>query len=141
MYRTALFLFAFFASLLAVIASPVPVANGELIDVEKRLTRDGRATWFNVGLGNCGKWNVDTDLIVAIGKGLYDRNGGSNCDQYVEIVNTKNGKKAYGKTRDSCPSCSDNDLDLSPSLFQKLGTLDQGVLSISWHFMNKGFKP
>lgn len=32
--------------------------------------------------------------------------------QWVEIVNTKNGKKAYGKTRDSCESCKDGDLGL-----------------------------
>jgi hypothetical protein len=32
-------------------------------------------------MGNCGKFNGDGDLILAIGKGLYDRNGGSNCNQ------------------------------------------------------------
>lgn len=33
------------------------------------------------GLGNCGEWNTDSDTIVAIGKALYDRNGGGNCNQ------------------------------------------------------------
>lgn len=33
------------------------------------------------GMGNCGKHNQDSDLIVAISKSLYDRNRGSNCDQ------------------------------------------------------------
>ena len=34
-----------------------------------------------LGLGNCGQRNGDGDLILAIGKSLYDRNGGSNCNQ------------------------------------------------------------
>ena len=30
--------------------------------------------------------------------------------------------------------------DMSPALFQQLGSLDQGVLPISWHFKNRAFK-
>ncbi|KIM35926.1 hypothetical protein M413DRAFT_325213 [Hebeloma cylindrosporum] len=137
--RIALFFFALFASVLLALASPVPVVNGELVDIEKRLTRSGRGTWFHPGMGNCGKRNGDNDLILAIGKKLYDRNGGSNCDQWVEIV--ANGKKAYGKTRDSCQSCTDNDIDMSPALFKKLAPLSTGVVKVSWHFMAKGWQP
>ena len=39
-----------------------------------------------LGLGNCGKRNGDGDLVLAIGKGLYDRNGGSNCDQVSPFI-------------------------------------------------------
>ena len=39
-----------------------------------------------LGKGNCGKVNTDADFIVAIGKGLYDRNGGSNCDQVSSLL-------------------------------------------------------
>ncbi|KAF9465753.1 RlpA-like double-psi beta-barrel-protein domain-containing protein-containing protein [Collybia nuda] len=141
MSRVAVFLFALFASIFVVLATPLPAANGTQVELEKRVTHVGRGTWFNVGLGNCGKWNVDSDPIVAISKKRYDANGGANCDQWVEIVNTKNGKKAYGKTRDSCQSCTTEDLDMSPSLFQKLDALSVGQLKISWHFMNKDWKP
>lgn len=34
-----------------------------------------------LGLGNCGWTNSASDNIIAISKGLYDRNGGSNCGQ------------------------------------------------------------
>lgn len=83
--------------------------------------------------------------------------------QWVHITNLANGKSAWGQTRDSCPSCGSGDLgaylfreqhaqtpllicdfvyaDMSPSLFQQLGSLDTGVLSISWHFENKNFSP
>ena len=118
-------------------------------------------------------------------KAFYDNNGGSNCNQvmsvifiaqahlltssvtqWIQIKNTKNGKVAYGKMRDSCPGCGYNDLgmsllaptgfsfmfrlrlifsfctiDMSPAVFEQLGTLDQGVLSISWHFEAKGWSP
>ncbi|RDB15327.1 hypothetical protein Hypma_004772 [Hypsizygus marmoreus] len=145
MLRIAIFLFALFASVFVAFASPVLVpsdnANVTLVDLEKRITHVGRGTWFNVGLGNCGKVNKDSDAIVAIAKSRYNANGGGNCDQWVEIVNTKNGKKAYGKTRDSCQSCKPEDLDLSPSLFKKLDALSVGQLKISWHFMAKGWSP
>ena len=139
MHANVLFLFTLFFSLFSVFASPVP--TGETQDIEKRLTRSGRGTYFHVGLGNCGKWNKDSDAIVAIPKSLYDKNGGSNCDQWVKIKDNKTGKVAYGKTRDSCPGCKSGDLDMSPSLFKKFASLDKGVINVSWNFMNKGFKP
>lgn len=36
-----------------------------------------QATWFDVGLGACGKTNVNTDFIVALPTPDYD--GGANC--------------------------------------------------------------
>ncbi|KAH0586537.1 hypothetical protein J132_08247 [Termitomyces sp. J132] len=143
MFRISLLLFALFASVVVTIAVPVPgsFANSTVVSLEKRITHVGRGTWFHVGLGNCGYINKDSDPIVAIAKSRYDANGGANCNQWVEIVNTKNGRKAYGKTRDSCQSCGDSDLDMSPSLFQKLDSLSVGELTISWHFMAKGWSP
>ena len=73
----------------------------------------------------------------------------------MEITNKKNGKKALGLVRDSCPGCGDGDIgafyarivtpglanltygrfaDMSPSLFEELGDLDTGVLTVSWDF-------
>ena len=31
--------------------------------------------------------------------------------------------------------------DMSPSLFEELGSLDTGVLQVSWHYENKDFEP
>ncbi|GLB45479.1 hypothetical protein LshimejAT787_2300390 [Lyophyllum shimeji] len=143
MYRVALLALMLFASFFITIASPLPSRDTDatVVDLEKRVTHVGRGTWFHVGQGNCGQWNKDSDAIVAISKKRYDASGGANCDQWVEIVNTKNGKKAYGKTRDSCESCGTEDLDMSPSLFQKLDSLSTGQIKISWHFMAKGWSP
>ncbi|KAF9046762.1 expansin family protein [Panaeolus papilionaceus] len=141
MMRSVVFIFSVVFCFIFALASPVPVADGELVELEARKTRVGRGTWFHPGLGNCGKWDNDNSLILAIGKGFYDQNKGSNCGQWVEIVNTQNGKKAYGMTRDSCQSCKEQDIDMSPALFKKLAPLSAGKITVSWHFMSKSWKP
>ncbi|PIL22851.1 hypothetical protein GSI_15546 [Ganoderma sinense ZZ0214-1] len=120
-----------FALLASVLAAP--------IELEKRVTHTGRGTWFDVGLGACGDYNVNSDKIVAISSQVYG--SGGNCNQWMHITNTANGKNAWGMVRDECPSCGAGDLDMSPSLFEELGSLDTGVLSISWHYENKDFVP
>ncbi|KAM5535894.1 hypothetical protein V8D89_010512 [Ganoderma adspersum] len=93
----------------------------------------GRGTFFEVGLGACGKVNKDSDHIVAIPSSLFA--GGKHCKQKVLIKNKKNGKTAVADVRDSCPGCGANDIDMSPSLFKSLGaTLNDGVIPITWHF-------
>ncbi|KAI1793057.1 hypothetical protein LXA43DRAFT_1092972 [Ganoderma leucocontextum] len=49
--------------------------------LEKRVTHSGRGTFFEVGLGACGKVNKDSDHwhIVAISSSIFG--SGGNCDQ------------------------------------------------------------
>ncbi|KAF8554687.1 hypothetical protein OG21DRAFT_1508695 [Imleria badia] len=107
--------------------------------LEARRTYAGRGTWFNDGLGACGLTNKDSDIIVALPVDEYDR--GAHCNQWVKITNIANGKTAYGLVRDECPGCGQYGLDMSIGLFEKLGDLNTGVLSIDWNFMPKGFSP
>ncbi|EIN12799.1 hypothetical protein PUNSTDRAFT_97678 [Punctularia strigosozonata HHB-11173 SS5] len=136
--RLVLAFLALFAFVMATFASPV-APNVTVVDLDKRITHTGRGTYFYVGLGNCGYTDVDSSPIVAISTERYG--SGGNCNQWIHITNTANGKTAYGKTRDSCPGCGENDLDMSPSLFEQLGSLDTGVLKIEWHFEAKGWSP
>jgi len=126
---------ALLASTLAALASPVPNTTA----LEKRITHVGRGTWYEPGLGACGFTDSASDPVLAIGQGRYG--DGGNCNQWVAITNTANGATAFGLTRDECESCSTEDLDMSPSLFQQLGNLDQGVITVSWHFQAKGWQP
>ncbi|TFK19584.1 hypothetical protein FA15DRAFT_674308 [Coprinopsis marcescibilis] len=126
------------ALFLALGASANPIAGPEL---EKRVDHEGRGTWFNVGLGNCGKVSKDSEPVVAMSKAFYDENHGSNCGQWVEITDRDTGKTALGQLWDSCPGCGRDDLDLSPSLFQQFAPLSKGVINISWHFKAKDFHP
>ncbi|KDQ62594.1 hypothetical protein JAAARDRAFT_121442 [Jaapia argillacea MUCL 33604] len=137
MSRIALFIFTLLAFIAMAFGMPVPGNSTE--DLEKRITHTGRGTWFNTGEGACGGWNVNSDKIVAISHLRWD--GGVNCGQWMQITNTANGKTAYGLTRDECMGCGDGDVDMSPSLFEELGNLDTGVLSVSWHFKAKGWSP
>lgn len=118
-----------FASLLSMVAA-VPV-EAEHLEARSK-TYQGRGTWFNVGLGNCGKENVDSDLIVALDTATYA--SGKHCDKYITIVDTKNGKKAKAMVRDSCPSCGVGSIDMSPALFKHFDSLDTGVISVKWWF-------
>ncbi|WVQ65490.1 hypothetical protein V866_003260 [Kwoniella sp. B9012] len=117
----------------AVLAAPVES------QLEKRITHDGQATYFEVGLGACGWWNVNEDYIVALNSAQYQKNGGSNCGQGITLTNSANGKKIVVTVADECPTCDDGSLDLSPSAFSALtdGNMDQGVFPISWHFNRK----
>ncbi|KAI0712527.1 RlpA-like double-psi beta-barrel-protein domain-containing protein-containing protein [Earliella scabrosa] len=128
-FAIVLFLFALIFTVLAAPASNETVAEGAL---EKR-ARTGRGTWFYVGLGVCGKTNKDSDKIIAISSKIYGK--GKYCDDKVKIKNLANGKTATAIVRDACPGCGANDIDMSPSLFQKLGDLDTGVLKVSWDFV------
>ncbi|KAI0931050.1 hypothetical protein AcW1_001455 [Taiwanofungus camphoratus] len=108
--------------------------------LSKRVTHDGRATWFYPDVGACGYTDTDSDPIVAISHLIYG--SGGNCNQWIQITNTANGVSRYGQTRDECEGCGQDDIDLSPSLFQSLGAdLSVGVLQVVWHFKNVDFSP
>ncbi|KAJ7195462.1 RlpA-like double-psi beta-barrel-protein domain-containing protein-containing protein [Mycena pura] len=133
----------FLCTMQLAVAAPLPQGDAAVADIEKRITHTGRGTWYHPsdGTGNCGFNDKDSSPVVAISQERYNDNNGANCNQWIQITNTANGKVAYGKTRDSCPSCDTSSLDMSPSLFEELAPLSVGVLKISWHFMNPDWSP
>ncbi|KAK7037530.1 hypothetical protein VNI00_011022 [Paramarasmius palmivorus] len=123
-------LLLFLALFSAVFAAPASEAYGR--DLSKR-NFSGRATFFYVGLGNCGDTNVDSDWIVALATSTYSN--GAHCNQQIKITDSK-GTSHIATVKDSCPSCGDGDLDLSPSLFQAFTSLDDGVFQMTWEFVD-----
>ncbi|KIO16151.1 hypothetical protein M407DRAFT_57369, partial [Tulasnella calospora MUT 4182] len=95
--------------------------------LERRFS--GRGTWFNVGLGACGKRNKDSQPIIAMNKVQW--NNGKLCGKWLTIK--ANGKTAKGYIEDLCPSCKKGALDLSPSLFKKFAPLSKGVITVNWN--------
>ncbi|GAA5985194.1 hypothetical protein JCM5350_004267 [Sporobolomyces pararoseus] len=94
----------------------------------------GKATYYyQDSLGSCGNWNGDNTLIVALNTPQV-RSMGNKCGAWVNIKNTSNGKTVKAKIQDECPSCSSGSLDLSVAAFKALGSMDAGVLPISWSF-------
>ncbi|KAH0839487.1 hypothetical protein J3R83DRAFT_299 [Lanmaoa asiatica] len=111
----SIFITALSAIFLSVPVVPLPFDRA----LDKR-SYTGRGTWFNDGLGACGYNNNPSDPIVALSTQLYG--SGAECNRWVRITNRATGKTAYWH-------------DMSAGLFEQLGTLAEGVLSISWDFM------
>ncbi|ESK92216.1 non-catalytic module family expn protein [Moniliophthora roreri MCA 2997] len=125
------FAFLFLFALLSVVLS-APVPDLQPRALSKR-GYSGRATYFYVGLGNCGDTNVDADIVVALATSTY--NNGAHCNQQVKITDSK-GTVQYATVKDSCSTCAEGDLDMSPSLFQLFNSLDTGVFPMSWEFVD-----
>ncbi|KAF2157168.1 hypothetical protein K461DRAFT_273306 [Myriangium duriaei CBS 260.36] len=84
----------------------------------------GDFTHFDPALGACGITNSGTDSIVAISMLVFDQytpNGNPNknplCGRTVTL-RSKDGKSTYTATvTDRCVGCAEQDLDLTPTLF------------------------
>jgi len=139
MYRFLHSLVVLFATLYSTFAAPLPLEEGSAEKLMARSNYKGRGTWFDVGLGNCGLEDTNSDPIVAISKTLYDQNNGGNCNQWIKI--NYGGKSVHAKIRDSCQSCGYYDLDMSPATFKGLSSLGTGQIEVSWNFMAKSWKP
>jgi hypothetical protein len=125
---SVLFALCLFVTLFTVHASPMHGSAGTHT-LSKR-GRSGKATYFHVGLGACGKRNKDSDVILALSHKVWSK--GKHCGKAVTIKNTKTGHTVKGVVADMCPSCKEGDLDLSPAAFKKIGKLNDGVLKVSW---------
>ncbi|KIM49401.1 hypothetical protein M413DRAFT_106763 [Hebeloma cylindrosporum] len=97
--------------------------------LEKRF--DGaRFTFYDAGLGACGKVNSNADFIVAMNSGQFA--GGAHCFQTITI--TVNGKSTSAQVADECPGCPFAGLDFSRGLFDFFAPESAGVLTGSWTF-------
>ncbi|KZT67878.1 hypothetical protein DAEQUDRAFT_728653 [Daedalea quercina L-15889] len=132
MYSTAL---AFCVLQFVFAATALPLKS-----LIKRDDFQGDATYYETGTGACGYTDNDSDPILAISHLVYG--DGGRCNQWIQITNPANGKSQYGQIRDECEGCGQNDIDLSPSLFQSLGEdLSVGRFTVDWHYMGKDFSP
>ncbi|KAL3962360.1 hypothetical protein ACCO45_003883 [Purpureocillium lilacinum] len=66
--------------------------------------------------------NTDNDAIVAVSSAIYDKQ--SPCGRNIRVQ--YKDKSVTVRVVDRCPSCAENDLDLSASAFQSL-TGDKGL--------------
>jgi len=102
--------------------------------MEKRTTFYGRGTFFSPGQGACGNYASSSDRIVALSMRQYGQGG--DCNRRLMIQNDANGKSTKAVVQDACEGCHDGDLDMSPTTFDSLGNPNEGVLKISWWFIN-----
>ncbi|KAL5636668.1 hypothetical protein ACGC1H_000581 [Rhizoctonia solani] len=100
----------------------------------RKPARGGWATYYNTegGRGACGKYNHNREYVVAIGKPLWEstqEQGGTSalCGKTATVK--WRGKSVRVRVVDECPVCGYNDIDLSPSAFQKLADKEVGKLN------------
>jgi len=87
-------------------------------------------TFYQDGLGACGKTNKPSDFIVALNSQQF--NGGAHCFETITI--TVGGKTNQATVVDECMGCGYNNLDFSQGLFDFFGSESAGVLHGSWSF-------
>ncbi|KAG9084194.1 hypothetical protein FS749_005414, partial [Ceratobasidium sp. UAMH 11750] len=104
---------------------PTVVAKPSLVTRGKNQHRDGSATFYNVeeNTGACGEYHNNGELVVAIGKKLWQKTQGGQgtstmCGRIATV--TWQGKSVKVKIVDECEGCDDNSLDLSPTAFEHL---------------------
>ncbi|KZP18899.1 hypothetical protein FIBSPDRAFT_744627 [Athelia psychrophila] len=95
--------------------------------------RDGgsRFTYYEDGLGACGKTDLPSDFIVALNPAQFNK--GAHCFQMISI--TVGGKTGQAMVVDLCPGCPPGGLDFSKGLFDYFGLESLGVLYGAWNFL------
>ncbi|CDO73844.1 Distantly related to plant expansins [Trametes cinnabarina] len=105
-------------------------------------TGDGSsvATFYEAGLGACGIFNTDADFIVAIDAQTFDNFPGATgnpntnpiCNRQITAT-TADGKSVTVTVTDRCAGCAPGSIDLTPTAFQQLASLDVGRLhGVTW---------
>ncbi|EFQ35933.1 SCP-like extracellular protein [Colletotrichum graminicola] len=94
----------------------------------------GDLTFFNPGLGACGRVDSDGSMIVALSHLKMGSQSNSNplCGRQVRIRGPRG--EAIVTVADKCMGCSIHDIDVSPAVFEKIaGSQGLGrVGNIEW---------
>ncbi|KAI0041586.1 hypothetical protein FA95DRAFT_1610899 [Auriscalpium vulgare] len=117
-----------FALAISAFAAATPEArslDGTSLQLSKRYD-NARFTFYDVGLGACGKQNVGTDFVVALDSAQWS--SGSHCFAAINI--TVSGKTASASIVDEF-----YDYDALPRLFEYFGPLSDGELFGTWNFV------
>jgi hypothetical protein len=79
--------------------------------------------WYNTGVGACGHWNGEDELVVAVSIPVFglaaNPNTSPSCNRWVHL--DYNNRHVDVKVVEKCWNCKYGDLDLSPGAFRALG--------------------
>lgn len=103
-------------------------------------THTGDLTWYDPGLGACGRTNTAKDSIVAVSHVLFDaaQTGGNPnnnplCGKKIRV--SKGGKHVDVTVVDRCVGCKQWDLDVTSSAFSKLADTGVGRTTMTWQYL------
>ncbi len=120
---------------LAYLISAAPIKNeAGSSQLVTRSSYSGDGTFYAPGLGSCGWTNDSSDMIAALNH-IQMANGDNsnknpNCGKSIKVKGPKGSVTV--KIVDTCPGCASGDVDMSPAAFQKIASLSQGRVSITW---------
>ncbi|CAG8523863.1 5482_t:CDS:2 [Ambispora gerdemannii] len=111
--------------------------DGSPVLAKRGKTFSGEATYYNPGLGSCGKNSANTDMVVAINKPQWGNPANPNknkiCGKKIRVKGPIGSVTA--KLVDMCPECPYGNLDLSPSAFDKIAKRSAGRVRVTWKYL------
>lgn len=97
----------------------------------------GDGTFYDAGLGSCGKTSTNSDHIVAINHGQMNNGANPNnnplCGRMIKVTGPKGSTTA--EVVDTCPGCAWGDVDLSYAAFDDIADFDAGRVKVTWSFI------
>ncbi|XP_060849448.1 uncharacterized protein LOC132928652 [Rhopalosiphum padi] len=103
-----------------------------------QLNKIGDLTYYSLGLTACGRTYTDGDMVAAIAFGHFttpNPNFDPMCGKRVKIIDPTTLKSIVVTVRDKCEACKMNDIDVSPSAFEKLKPKIVGRIKVVWDFI------
>jgi len=103
-----------------------------------QLNKIGHLTYYSLGLTACGQVYADGDMVAAIAFDHFrtpNPNLDPVCGKRVKIVDPTTLKYIVVTVRDKCEGCKTNDIDVSPSAFEKLKPKIVGRIKVVWDFI------
>ncbi|GLB35357.1 putative non-catalytic module family expn [Lyophyllum shimeji] len=97
---------------------------------------NARFSFYDAGMGACGKMNSNSDFIVALNAPQFD--SGDYCFKTITI--TWHGKSTQAQIVDKCMECPYGALDFSRGLFDYFSDESAGYLYGTW-FLGSGEPP
>lgn len=103
-----------------------------------KLNKTGDLTYYKLGLTACGQVYTDEDMVAAIAFSYFttpNPNVDPMCGKQAKIVDPVTSKSIIVTIRDKCEYCKTNDIDVSPSAFEKLNSKSVGRFIVTWDFI------
>ncbi|KAM9937077.1 hypothetical protein OXX80_003388 [Metschnikowia pulcherrima] len=101
---------------------------------------EGDCTWFHPSRGACGVMNTDSDHVVALAHGFFDRftpgrnpNKNTCCGKKIRVHH--GGRSVEAIIGDRFGGGKPHSLGLSPSAFKKLANPWVGHIKVRWEWM------
>lgn len=118
------------------LVTPIPTSTN--------IVFEGVATYYYTGLGACGWWSNDSDMVVALQDKVFDNYPGASssiwpnpvCGHKIQV--NYNGNSVIATVVDRCAGCELYHADLSPSAFAQLAPLEVGYLTegLTWSWID-----